>query len=128
MSATRASTFDFPGTASRLALPLPSLQYLFLTTSGYISERKGSSVSDPLEVNEQWRGGRAWRIADPTGMESAHDGERVLVDLHEDVAGTIMRNEELVLSELDKVCAFLRTACRIMLRWLFWRLDTVPPE
>ena len=31
------------------------------------------------------------------------ESARGLVELHEDVAGTIIRNEELVLSELDRV-------------------------
>ncbi|KAM5543685.1 hypothetical protein V8D89_002936 [Ganoderma adspersum] len=81
--ATRGSVFDCAGTAAQLARPLPSLRYVFHVA-------------------------QAWRVA-PLGSDSARlgEGEPALVELHEDVAETIIRNEKLVLSEADKVTLHL---------------------
>ncbi len=108
--AMRASAFDFAGTAALLARPLPSLQYIFLTTSGYLTERDNGLLF--WRPYDRWYVDRAWRIANPrVGSGSEHEREPVLMDLHEDVAETIMRNEELVLSEVDSVSVLVRTAC-----------------
>ena len=108
--ATRPGTFDFAGTAVLLARSLPPLRYLFLTTSGYLAERDDDSESGRFwKLNERWWIDRAWRIANPEPVPTGSEGapaEPVLVDLDKDVAETIVRNEELVLSEVDGVCVF----------------------
>ena len=53
---------------------------------------------------ERWYVTRGWRVADSgVGCDVVLEGGRGLVELHEDVAGTIIRKEELVLSQLDEV-------------------------
>ncbi len=58
----------------------------------------------------RWHAAGAWRVAEPqtSGMKDK-DGWPVLVGLHDDVAETIIRKEELVLnlSESDEVCVHL---------------------
>ena len=66
---------------------------------------------------ERWRESRAWRIArappDHDGADGADTADTVtgastrreLVELHDDVAETIMEREDLVLSEEEKASA-----------------------
>ena len=53
---------------------------------------------------DRWNVTRAWRVAP---HRVAQDSDPVIVSLHDEVAETIMRREELVLSETDKVGLFL---------------------
>ncbi|KAI1789257.1 hypothetical protein LXA43DRAFT_893227 [Ganoderma leucocontextum] len=100
----RGSSFDFEGTAAALAHPLPSLQHVFITTGGFLSNwdepdpEKGGS----WKPYERWYISHGWRVAKP-GADGAPEGEPSLVELHDEVSETIIRKEELVLSELDEV-------------------------
>ena len=122
--AFRPSTFDFAGTATALARALPSLRHVFLTTGGFLAHvdpysTQGRSRSG--EPYERWCVSRGWRI-DPNAnangrpggpgaddrnaggvQDLAVEGEPRLVELHAEVADTIIRTEELVLSERDEV-------------------------
>ncbi|KAI1789261.1 hypothetical protein LXA43DRAFT_1096549 [Ganoderma leucocontextum] len=106
--ALRGSVFDFEKTAVLLVRPLPSLRYVFLTTSGYLADRRDTSSAPRRfwKAFERWYTPRAWRVA-ARGTGSIQEGEPVLIELHEDVAETIIRNEELVLSEADKASLHL---------------------
>lgn len=90
-------------TAASLVRALPSLQYIFLTATGHVENyTAGSTVHD-----RQWHAAGAWRVAEPqTGGMKDKDKSPVLVGLHDDVAETIIRTEELVLSKADEVCVF----------------------
>lgn len=110
----RESAFDWEGTAAALSGAVPSLQNVFLTTGGFLANWEEPPAEDPdaggrWKPYERWYITRGWRVA-KTKSGSVTDSGRVpdesargLVELHEDVAGTIIRNEELVLSELDRV-------------------------
>ncbi|KAM5543684.1 hypothetical protein V8D89_002935 [Ganoderma adspersum] len=115
VDAVRASAFDFHGTAMALACTLPALRHVFLTTCGSLATR--DEAVRAWCVNERWNASRAWRVADaePAGSTEYTDGTqevmvedptRRLVELHGDVAETIIRNEELVLSETDELELF----------------------
>ena len=87
-------TFDFAGTAASLARAVPSLQYVFLTT------RREDAIRT-----------LGWRVAEHArGATNIQDEGPVLVQLHEEVMGTIVRREELLLSdeEVSTVFIFLR--------------------
>ena len=97
--------------AAALARPLPSLRYVFLTTSAYLPSAAGPE-SKTCGVRERREVSKAWRVAGHgTGARGTQDldadGGPVrgleLVELHEDVAETIVRNEGLVVSVLDTV-------------------------
>ncbi|KAI1786259.1 hypothetical protein LXA43DRAFT_898325 [Ganoderma leucocontextum] len=118
--ALSAPTFDHEGSAVALDHSLPALQYVFLTTSGYLlidiatdDESTGGasrgSESSKTREREQWQVAMAWHVAEHGHGDGASGtqggGELVLVELHDDVAETIIRNEELILSDLDKVSA-----------------------
>ncbi|KAM5541600.1 hypothetical protein V8D89_004790 [Ganoderma adspersum] len=108
-----ASKFDFAAVALAMADALPSLRYCFLTSSGSVSVRQAMVVS----VVERWCESRAWRIAHAPGHISRADHtdaadtvdtrgcgmRRELVELHDDVAETIMERENLVLSAEEKI-------------------------
>ena len=104
----RGSAFDFEGTAAALVRPLPSLQFVALTTNGRLGHWR---PEHRWKAYEQWNATRAFRVARPSASRPGpdateipvQDGEPVLVGLHDEVAETIMRTEELELSEADKV-------------------------
>ena len=107
--ALRGSTFDFEGTAASLVPLFPSLQYLFLTTCGVLNTWEDDS--DPCagrwKAYEQWHVPRAWRIqgATPSALDQLEDGEGVLAALDDEVSASVIRQEDLVLSESDEVSA-----------------------
>ena len=107
---------------------------MFLTTGGFLARKhvvpysaKGgpspSRRSSWEEPYERWYISRGWRVdrdattngrpGAPGGdvgdgvrdLDLAVDGEPHLVELHAEVADTIIRTEELVLSERDEVSA-----------------------
>ncbi|PIL30074.1 hypothetical protein GSI_07783 [Ganoderma sinense ZZ0214-1] len=103
----RGSRFDFGGTAATLARGLPSLQYVFITTGGFLTswvvEEDDPEEEGRWKLYERWYVGHGWRVAAPGTGASEETGEGPgLVELHEDVAETIIRREELVLSERDE--------------------------
>ncbi|PIL30092.1 hypothetical protein GSI_07766 [Ganoderma sinense ZZ0214-1] len=103
----RGSRFDFGGTAATLARGLPSLQYVFITTGGFLTswvvEEDDPEEEGRWELYERWYVSHGWRVAAPGTGASEETGEGPgLVELHEDVAETIIRREELVLSERDE--------------------------
>ena len=103
--------FDFAGTAAALVRVLPSLQYVFLRTSGSLTKRERNlGVAPPWRATlwqERWDVSRAWRV---DVAEHRSGGARGLVELHGDVAETIVRNEELVLSQTDEAALFSESA------------------
>ncbi|PIL30083.1 hypothetical protein GSI_07660 [Ganoderma sinense ZZ0214-1] len=121
VDAVRGPAFDFEGTAMAAALPSPALQYVFLTTRGALSFQRSA-------VHERWDVHRAWRVGDGAGRPASGtcgsistDGMHAydtdvdppsgrlqleLVELHSDVAATIAKNEELVLSDADQGLLF----------------------
>ena len=86
--------FDFEGAAAALVAPLPCLRYIFVATNGCVSDWDGDKQS--WEERERWHLPHAWRVADPGTSGWG------LVELHDEVAQTIIRKEELVLSEADQ--------------------------
>ena len=85
-------------TAAALAHPLPRLQFLAFTTSGYLMCQRSQhlrSSGTSWSTYERWNVTQAWRIA---AHRVAQDGDPAIVNLHNEVAETIMRREELVLS------------------------------
>ncbi|KAI1784014.1 hypothetical protein LXA43DRAFT_1101865 [Ganoderma leucocontextum] len=99
----REPAFDFGNIAASLVRAQhPSLRYIFLTAGAYLA----TWYEDPFcEVgtwmtDERWYTTRGWRIAE--AETNGSQGERTLVELHPDVAETIIRNEELILSEADE--------------------------
>ena len=117
----RPSRFDFEGVAATLARALPSLQYVFLTTGGFLSnwdEPAYSDMEDPEGARGRWKPyerwfiTHGWRVANPgSGTGGVQEGEHGLVRLHDDVAETVIRNEELVVSKHDEVSVFSRPVC-----------------
>ncbi|PIL29925.1 hypothetical protein GSI_07835 [Ganoderma sinense ZZ0214-1] len=115
VDAVRGPAFDFTGTAAALVRALPASKYVFLTTYGSFVERGEAARS--WRAYERWDASRAWRVADDSdepGMGAdgvqVQDGASIcagrLVELHSDVADTIIWKEELVLSETDECCLF----------------------
>ncbi|KAM5543599.1 hypothetical protein V8D89_002850 [Ganoderma adspersum] len=85
-------------TAGSLVRALPSWQYVFLTATGNLK-----LPMSMFSVHERWHAAHAWRVAEPpTDGTKDKDGWPVLVELHEEVAETIIRKEELVLSKADE--------------------------
>ncbi|KAI1787979.1 hypothetical protein LXA43DRAFT_673278 [Ganoderma leucocontextum] len=96
LRAVRGPAFELAEeTVASLVCPLPSLEYIFLTTAGYLAHNHGS------QVYERWHVARAWRVTEPP-TDGMKDGRPVLVGLHDEVAETIIRKEELVLSKEDE--------------------------
>ena len=114
--------------AAALVRALPSLQFVFLTVSGCVPDPEGGFYPEP------WCASQAWRVAKPHSEEanlgkgpSAREldvrvglgdvggeqerGSSTLVALHGDVAETIIRVEELVLSRKDEVGHRIRSSC-----------------
>lgn len=82
--------FDFGGTAAALVSGLPCREYLFVETYGYL----------PCEERTYylyWRAVRGWRVE----QRGTTEHEPVFVGLHEDVAETIIRQEELAINADD---------------------------
>ncbi|KAM5543686.1 hypothetical protein V8D89_002937 [Ganoderma adspersum] len=113
VASVRGPAFDFAGTAASLVRARPSLQYLFLTTAGSLTDRdRDVAAARPWRAtHERWDVSRAWRVAGRAsgGADTGTQDGTVnagLVELHGDVAETIVRNEELVLSETDEATLF----------------------
>ena len=89
----RPASFDFAAVASAIVDEIPSLRDCFLTVGAWIG--KGC----PHLLVERWCESRAWRIVhcedpeDPRGT-----GRRELVELHNNVAETIIAKEDLGIS------------------------------
>ena len=110
------SKFDFPAVTSAIAAALPSLRYCFLTSSAWVGVL---STVTTYSLVERWRESRAWRVArvppDHDGAEGADTVDTVtcasirreLVELHDNVAETIMERQDLVLSEEEKASAIV---------------------
>ncbi|PIL30185.1 hypothetical protein GSI_07763 [Ganoderma sinense ZZ0214-1] len=107
--ALRRSAFDFEGTAASLLGSPPSLRYLFLTTSSNLAD----TDRDWRTTFERWHETRAWRIAG-SGTNEANHVEPLLVSLHDQVVKTIIRKEELVLSDTDTSSAYCNVAGKIL--------------
>ncbi|KAI1789275.1 hypothetical protein LXA43DRAFT_893211 [Ganoderma leucocontextum] len=100
----RGSSLDFEGTAAALAHPLPSLQHVLITTAGFLSnwDEPDPDKGGRWKPYECWYISHGWRVA-KRGTDGVPEGEPSLVELHDEVSETIIRKEELVLSELDEV-------------------------
>ncbi|KAM5543667.1 hypothetical protein V8D89_002918 [Ganoderma adspersum] len=104
----RGGTFNWEGTAATLSGARPSLQNIFLTTGGFLANWEEPAMEDADEGGgrwkpyERWYITHGWRVAN-SGSGTGRVPEAGLVELHEDVVETIIRNEELVLSEFDEV-------------------------
>ena len=87
------SDIDLKGCATSLVPLLPALRYVFLTTSATFGSNR--------KVMERWQVDGAWRVAEPSGDDTGempdHDGKRLLVNLADTVAATVIMEEELVL-------------------------------
>ena len=111
----RPASFPFAAVARSVADAMPSLRYCFLTTAGW--------VAGMHTVAERWRASRAWRVASESchgtrNAEAAAQAQaagggtrgRQLVELHDDVADTIIAKENLVPSAEEQVSDHGRTA------------------
>lgn len=100
-----ASCGNLEVAAKKLVRPLPSLRYIFITTSRYLlihgdgeSANGGAAGSGfSSEANERREVIRAWRVAEHStsvGARGTQDSDElpilVLVELHKDVAETII--------------------------------------
>ena len=106
---------DPEAATATLVRELPSVRYIFLTTSAYLptannGSAAGSRSSKTRARSERRQVARAWRVAErttstntSTQLEDGGPAAVLLVELHGDVAETIIGNEELVLSGLDTV-------------------------
>ena len=102
MRALRGPAFDHAEkTAASLVRALPSLEYVFLTAAGRI---ESGGFARSTTVFARWHTERAWRVEPPTDESKGKERSQVLVELHEEVAETIIRKEELILSKPDEVC------------------------
>ena len=113
----RRSSFDWDRSATTLSGALPSLQYIFLTTDGFLSNWNDEAGSG-WEPYERWHITHGWRVVNThsrtdDALEGGHTG---LVELHDDVSETIIRKGELVLSSLDEVSVIRHPACEPRLR------------
>ena len=95
LRASCGPTFNFEGTAATLAAPLPCLRYIFVATNGRLLN--WDKEAKLWKEYERWHLPHSWRVAGPKTSEPG------LVELHNEVAETIIRKEELVLSEADTV-------------------------
>ncbi|KAM5544847.1 hypothetical protein V8D89_001745 [Ganoderma adspersum] len=100
--------------AAVLVRALPSLQYVFLTVSGYLPDPEDMRAEGGFYPEEEvwefrferWRASQAWRVtklhpdANSNGKGSARELD--VTRLHNDVAETIIQMEELVLSRKDE--------------------------
>ena len=126
-----------------LARALPSVHYVFLTTGGFLSswggfherpyvEREGKEEEPESgwKPYERWHVGRGWRIAQSgtSDGDGVAEEERSLVELHDDVVETIIRNEELILSKYDEVSIFSYHTRETRLKTVFRRAGGAPLE
>ncbi|KAM5530135.1 hypothetical protein V8D89_016191 [Ganoderma adspersum] len=89
-------------TMAAVVPPLSSLEYIF-TTAGYLADRRGGSRQGHGPWDMAW----AWRVVRLSGADGMPDTSRNgLTELHEDVAETIIRREELVLSRADEAVLY----------------------
>ena len=129
----RRSTFDWEGSAATLSGALPSLQNIFLTTGGFLANWEEPTMEDADEGGgrwkpyERWYITHGWRVVD-SGSGMGGTPEASLVELHEDVAETIIRNEELVLSEFDEVNCVLFGVGERKLSAIFRHTGNAPLE
>ena len=106
-------------TAASLVRLLPSLRYFFLTATGHVVPRSGSRVL------VRWHTARAWRVGEPV-VDGTKEGRPVLVELHDEVAETIIRKEELVLSKADEVrVCWVPDAWGMKLSMWLWAQDVL---
>ena len=96
------------GTAASVVRLLPSLQYVFITTSVWFGR---------FDRKRRWHAARAWRVipASDDASSQAQNGQSVLVNLTGDAAERIIRKEELVLSEADEVGLPVWSVCEVSL-------------
>ena len=110
------SSFDFDGVSATLISSLRGLRYLFVETSGCLTLTNTGSgslstvgSSQPQRRLEYWRAARGWRVdVMKRAANGKQDGERAPVELNENVMETIIRNEELVLSDVELVSMSFR--------------------
>ena len=104
----RPASFDFAAVASAIVDEIPSLQFCFVTVGAWVG--KGC----PSVLVERWCESRAWRVVlrvdDIVGAAGASGGSgRDLVELHDDVAETIIAKEDLGVS-MDEAVSPIITA------------------
>ncbi|KAM5538346.1 hypothetical protein V8D89_007948 [Ganoderma adspersum] len=93
----RPVSFDFAAIASAIVDEIPSLRYCFLTVGAWIG--KGC----PHLLVERWCESRAWRVVHRVddiveGADGTCGSGRRLVELHNDVAETIIAKDDLGVS------------------------------
>ncbi|KAM5534530.1 hypothetical protein V8D89_011862 [Ganoderma adspersum] len=99
---TRVPLAGVEETMAAVVPPLSSLEYIF-TTAGYLADRRGGSRQGHGPWDMAW----AWRVVRLSGADGMPDTSRNgLTELHEDVAETIIRREELVLSRADEAVLY----------------------
>ncbi|EJF67477.1 hypothetical protein DICSQDRAFT_165302 [Dichomitus squalens LYAD-421 SS1] len=98
VNALRPATFDFTAAASTIMLAVPYLQYAFLATSACITISRRAWPEVAVAECDRWLKSRAWRIA-ALGEARGDATRRELVPLHPGKAETIIRHEDLVLSD-----------------------------
>ena len=106
----RPASFDFAAVASAIVDEIPSLRYCFVTVGAWVG--KGC----PSVLVECWCESRAWRVVhcvgdtvDTTDGTCACRAGRELVELHNDVAETIIAKEDLGVS-MDEAVSPIMTA------------------
>ena len=104
----RPASFQFTAVASAIVDEIPSLEYCFLTISAEVTKHC------PHLLVERWCETRAWRIARREDAED-HDGtgRRELVELHKDVAETIIAKEDLGVSSKSHRCHSTYLECEL---------------
>lgn len=115
LGTVRGDAFDFAGTSASLARSLPSLRFVFLTTRGEHPSLEDAR-SSPLRGS--WDVSRGWRVAElarGTDRMRPDDGGPELVELHGEVMATLIRTQELVLSDDEEVSTPAFIACMLKL-------------
>ncbi|KAM5544155.1 hypothetical protein V8D89_002204 [Ganoderma adspersum] len=99
--AIHPSIFDYQGTARALARPLPSLQFLSLTTCGrfFLYEEDRDPITQVLPQPKRWAASRAWSVPKRNADAGLQNGEPSLVELQDEEAEDIIEREELVLPD-----------------------------
>ena len=105
----RPASFDFAAVACAIVAEIPSLRYCFLTVGAWVG--KGC----PSVLVERWCESRAWRVVhrvdDIVEAVGAICGAgRELVELHNDVAETIIVKEDLGVSMDEAVSLIITTS------------------
>ena len=91
----RPASFQFTEVACAIVHEIPSLEYCFLTVGAEVTKHC------PHLLVERWCETRAWRIA---RRENHGTGGRELVELHKNVAETIIAKEDLGVSSKSHRC------------------------